>query len=234
MWNDLIQAVRQQQDCLDMLSAAWMTEYSAAGGRIFCGRGCRGCCSLVVNTTSAEAVRIASVLTEQQAEAVRLHVDRLRQTMTVGMKLKEYLGMHRREIGFCPLLGADGACSSYAVRPLSCRSLLSTKESRWCSEDFSLLPAAEKQDFLESLERSAVAFPTHYVASTQEMAREMEERANRLMIEHFGFALYGNMTVLVHLAREHDLTDACSAGKKAVSSLISSLGLDHHFLMNIE
>lgn len=231
MWHDLIQEVRQQQDCLDMLTAAWKTEYRASGGRIFCGKGCRGCCNLTVNTTCAEAVLIAAGLTDHQGEAVRLHVEKIRPRMRAGMKLKDYLRMHRQEIGFCPLLAEDGACSTYLMRPLSCRSLLSTMESRWCSEDFSTLPTPEKQDFLGSLDRSAVAFPTHYAASIQEMAREMEESSKRSMLQIFGFSLYGNMTVLVHLAREHRLAEACLAGRNEVTSLISSVGLDHPLLL---
>lgn len=231
MWNELIDEVRGQQSCLDMLSAAWCAEYGTAGGRIFCGKGCHGCCTLAVNTTCAEAVIIAARLTDQQSEAVRLHVDCMRNHVYPGMELKEYLRMHRREIGSCPFLNKDGTCSIYAIRPLSCRSLLSTMDSHWCSEDFTSLSASVKQEFVESLDRQVVAFPTHYAASPQEMAQEMEARANRLMMEKFGFSLYGSLPVLVHLAREHGLAEACRKGKDDVVALITKTKLDNPLLL---
>lgn len=234
MWQTLIGDIRQQQAFLDMLSSSWTADYTASGGRIFCGRGCRGCCSLVVNTTLTEAVAVAGTLTQRQGEAVRSHVARLKGEMGGVGGMKEYLRMHRREMGFCPFLEEDGACGVYGVRPLSCRALLSTRESRWCEVDFAALTSLEKENFVASLDRSAVAFPMHYVASMQEAGQEMEVVASRRMAGAFGFSLYGSLPVLVHLVLDHRLAEACAEGYDAAASVISGAGVDHPFLLHME
>ncbi len=234
MWTELIDEVRQQQAAMDMLSAAWISDYTAGGGRIHCGRGCRGCCSLAVSTTMTEAVAIAGALSEAQAEAVWQQVERLRKKIGPVQDIKGYLRMHRQEIGFCSLLAEDGACGIYSLRPLSCRALLSTKESRWCGVDFSQVSAEEKRAFVESLDRSVVSFPLHYVASTQEMGQEMESRASRRMADCCGFSLYGSLPVLVHLVLEYGLDRACADGHGAAVKCIEWSGLNNPFLLHLE
>ena len=234
MWQELIDGVRQQQAFLDMLTMSWTAEYASEGGQIFCGRGCSGCCNLAVDTTFTEAVAIAGTLSEQEAGAVRRHVARLRERTAGITGLKAYLQLHRREIGFCPLLEEGGACGVYRFRPLSCRALLSTKESRWCATDFSQLAAHEKEAFVASLDRSVVAYPMHYVESTRQAGQEMENLAGRRMIERCGFSIYGNLPVLVSLARDHGLADACAAGYDAAARIIAQAGLDNPLLLNME
>lgn len=234
MWRELTEEIRQQQAFLDMLAMGWTADYAASGGRIFCGRGCRECCNLVVNTTFAEAVAIAATLSEEQAKAVHVHVAKLRERIGGVVDMRGYLRMHRQDIGLCPLLDAEGACGVYAVRPLSCRALLSTMESRWCGADFVALPPDEKQAFVERLDRSVVAFPMHYVASTQEAAQEMEALAGRRMAARFGFSLYGSLPVLVHLALDHGLAEACAEGYDTATRILARAGLDHHFLAYVE
>jgi len=233
VWHELIKEMQQQQAFIDLLARGWATEYAAAGGRIHCARGCRGCCSLAVNCTFTEAVAIAGALTGEQAERVRDHVARLRAGIDGVTELKEYLLRHRRLVGFCPFLAEDGACGIYSLRPLACRALLSTKESRWCSADFSGLSAGEKGAFLASLDRSVVAFPMHYVAAMQEAGEELEAAASRRMAERCGFSLYGSMPVLVHLAEDHGLAAACPAGYDAVARLLEATSLNHPLLLHV-
>ena len=218
----------------DTITRAWIHDYTEAGGRIHCGRGCRGCCSLVVNTTFPEARFLAGILTEPESIRVAEHVDRLRAHLPQCADLKSFLRLHRRVIGLCPLLNGDGSCGVYARRPFACRSLLATRESRWCSVDFGELSVAEKTAFVDSLDRSVVAFPMHYAAMPQELGQEMEGRFVREMAERFGFSLYGNLPVLLHLEREHGLSEAVAQGIEATSRLLARTGLDHPFLVTLD
>ncbi|BCS53406.1 YkgJ family cysteine cluster protein [Geobacter sp. SVR] len=234
MWDGLIEEIRNQQACLDQLIAAWKSDYTAAGGTIHCGRGCRECCNLAVNATLTEAVAIAGALTEVQAEALQRYVGHLLEAVGRVGDIKGYLRMHRQELGYCPLLDDEGACGIYGVRPLSCRALLSTMPSRWCTVDFSALSAGEKQNFMEGLDRGAVAFPSHYAAFSRDTGQELEARAGRLMSEKFGFSIYGSMPVLVDLVRRHGLAETCGHGYDATIALLSATGADHPFLLQVE
>lgn len=228
--NELIHDISQRQDCLDQLCAAWITEYRQRGGAIHCGKGCSGCCSLVVNCTFPEAVLIASALSSSQAEQVQSRIAVLQSIATQATSLKEWLTTYRQQAGPCPFLDQTGACGIYPVRPLSCRSLLATQAPHWCSTDFSALSSPEKQQFMESLDRSAVAFPTHYAATPQEIGRELEEATLRQMETVYGFALLGSLPWLVWLELEHAVSNRLSAGRQATHDYLESQGLLNHFL----
>jgi Fe-S-cluster containining protein len=231
-WRNLLDELNVKRECLDMMSAAWVADYRAHGGSIFCGRGCRDCCSLAVNCTLTEAVALASSLSDTQAEAVAAYALRLGKLTAPMTDLKEYLRMQRRDMGWCPLLETDGACGAYAARPLSCRALLSTKESYFCGVDFTDLTSGQKQAYVESLDRSATDFPLHYVASTRETGSEMEARALALMRTQFGFSLYGNMPVLVYLVREKGLAEMALIGRNEMEAVAATAGLNHPFLID--
>lgn len=231
-WHNLLEELDVKRECLDMMSAAWVADYRSHGGSIFCGRGCRECCSLTVNCTLTEAVALASTLSDVQADSVAAYAVRLGELTAPMTDLKEYLRMQRRDMGWCPLLDVDGACGAYAARPLSCRALLSTKESYFCGVDFADLTGEQKQEYALSLDRSVTDFPLHYVASTRETGGEMEARALALMRTQFGFSLYGNMPVLVYLAREKGLAEAAVLGRDAAEAVAVKAALAHPFLMD--
>lgn len=231
VWRPLLEELAQERRTLDLMAAAWAGEYRGAGGRLFCEAGCRSCCSLAVNCTLTEAVDLAATLTAVQATAVAGYVGRLRELTAPLTDLKSYLRMQRSAMGWCPLLGDDGCCTVYPLRPLSCRALLSTKESSWCGTDFGTLSSGEKEAFVVSLDRSVVAFPLHYAAFTRDSGRELEERLLARLRERFGVALYGNLPVLLHLVLAWQVQDVLSAGPAAVEELLGRVGLDHHFLV---
>lgn len=209
-WTELLEELEIQRQCLDMMNTAWIGEYSSRGGVIHCARGCHSCCSLAVNCTLTEAVALAAVLDQAQLAAVSAYAVRLQGLMGAVTDMKGYLRMQRRDMGMCPVLADDGSCGVYGLRPLSCRSLLSTKESYWCGVDFATLPADEKERYGASLDRSVTAFPLHYVASAQDTARMFESRQMAHMQELFGFSCYGCMPVLVSLVHTHALAEAGS------------------------
>ena len=230
-WKPLLEELNTQQECLDMMSAAWTADYRSHGGTVFCGRGCRECCSLTVNCTLTEAVALAQSMNDTQAQAVKEYADLLGKLVTPEMNLKEYLRMQRREMWWCPLLDDDDACSVYASRPLSCRALLSTKESFFCGVDFAELISEEKQAYAQSLDNTVTEYPLHYVAFTRETGREFETRALALMRKNFGFSVYGTMPVLVHFVLSWGFTETVFIGRDAGEAVATQAGLIHPFLV---
>ncbi len=86
-----------------------------------CKAGCGWCCHQQVGVAAPEAVRIMAhirTLPEDEGAAMAGRVRATAQA-TAGMDT------HRRAASKlpCPFLGADGACTIYAVRPLRCRGL---------------------------------------------------------------------------------------------------------------
>ncbi len=230
MWNRLKSETSVQYEIIDRKIEAWVAGYRLLKGTIFCAKGCYNCCSLVVNCTFTEALCATEDLTAQQASKVRSHALRLKALLLEASDFTSFLKMHRVRLGFCPLLSDEGSCGAYGKRPLTCRSLLATKESSWCSADFGKMPREEKQSFMESLDRTLVAFPTHYVGATQEFGQEMESGLAQQMSEQFGFSLYGNFPVLMYLEIEHNLSQTIQKGHDATLSLLNREGFAHPFL----
>ena len=231
--DQLLDLVQQQQAFLEMFVRSWTDDYRSSGGAIFCGKGCRNCCSLAVHTGFIEALAVARQLNGEQEKAVEAYAIKLRGLLQGVRELPEYLRLHRQQMGFCPLLNAAGACSVYPVRPLSCRSLISTLESRWCGIDFAQVTPAEREAFVAGLDRKVVAFPSHYVAVLQESGKELEDAGAERTGTILGFALYGNLGVLVHLIRSHRLAEACFQGPAAAADAIAGAGFDHPLLVTI-
>ncbi len=234
MWKGLTREVRKEHAIFDQEVRKWIDDYAISGGRIFCNNGCQECCNLAVNCTFTEALCVAETLPEAKVVRVSEHAALLRKHIPEATDLRSYLRLHRQKIGFCPFLDDKGSCSVYNERPFSCRSLLATKESRWCGADFSLLSSTEKRDFVESLDPSVVSFPMHYVAPAQEWGQEFEGRAARLMAERIGFSLYGNLPFLVFLERELHLSGAMLEGYEATALLLEQTGLLLPFLLTFD
>lgn len=229
----ILTAVENGQRFMDLLCTSAIAEHCSRGGTIFCAQGCSDCCSLAVNCTAAEALRVAETLTDQQRQALSVYIDKLIAKIRTIEELKGYLRMHRKELAGCPFLD-HGSCGVYPGRPLSCRALLATRERRWCAVDFSEISTAEKMAFIESLDRSAVAFPMHYLAATQDAGQKLEAQASLQMLHEFGFSLSGNLPVLAHLFIAYDLGNSLDQGADAVLAVASSAGLDSPFLLQIE
>lgn len=230
-FNDEVRALHAQ---FDRSSGAWLARFRAQGGRLHCGRGCAGCCTLTVNATLAEAAVVAEGLSDHQATALRAHIPRLLAVAGSAADLKSYLRRQRREVGPCPFLAADGACGIYAHRPLACRSLYATRPADYCATDFAALHPLEREAFLSSLDRDVVAFPTHYAAVPQELGRELEGELCWRMREVLGFAITGSFVFLVWLLRERDLLTSIGQGGAALRGFLTREGLDAPWLLSIE
>ncbi|SJZ50581.1 Putative zinc-or iron-chelating domain-containing protein [Trichlorobacter thiogenes] len=229
--KELLDSVQERQDCFDHLITAWSSEYRQRGGSIHCGKGCSGCCSLVVNCTFPEALLVAAALDKEQHERLKAQIAGIKHAADSSASLKEWLHAYRFKAGPCPFLDQTGACGVYASRPLSCRSLLATKEPAWCVTDFASLDSNEKQAFMESLDRSAVAFPTHYAATPQEIGQELEEATLKQMETVYVFSLLGSLPWLVWLELEHQLSRRLADGPDAVQEYLTAEGLANPFLI---
>lgn len=229
--SDLFEELQQRQLFLDQFCSAWSSEYRQRGGTVYCGKGCSGCCTLVVNCTLFEALPIAAACSASQQQQLQELAPRLKSTADSCGSLKEWLSAYRSQLGPCPFLAPDGSCSVYHVRPLSCRSLLATCSPDWCTTDFSSLSSEEKQSFMAGLDRSAVAFPTHYAATTQEIGRELEEATLRQMESIYGFSLVGCLPWLVWLEQEHRISKLLAAGEETVRHYLEQNDLTNRFLI---
>ncbi|MBJ6752487.1 YkgJ family cysteine cluster protein [Geomonas anaerohicana] len=231
--TQLLDQAKQQQMFLEMFVRSWVDDYRSGGGSVFCGKGCRNCCSLAVHTGFAEALAVAGQLTEEKERAVGQYAMKLRELVRGVEDLAQYLRRHRDTMGFCPLLNEDGACSVYPVRPLTCRSLISTRDSAWCGADFTKVAPQEREAFIAGLDRKVVSFPSHYVAVLQESGKELEQAGGQQMRALLGFSLYGNLGVLVHLCRAHDLAGAALQGRGEAERVIAEAGFDHPLLVTV-
>lgn len=234
MPSSLDPLVRNCQQQLDAATTRHCADYAARGGRIFCGPGCSNCCSLVVNATLPEALAVAATLSPSQSAALKAHVERLLAGWDDQRDLKGYLRWHRQSVGLCPLLNEGGECGVYPLRPLACRALLATRPADWCAVDFGTLPSLEKELFMASLDRTAVAFPTHYFAASQELGEELEQRLTSAQQQNWGFSLSGNLSALIYLALEFGLGEVVGQGGAAVAGLLQHSGLDRPMLVQFQ
>jgi Fe-S-cluster containining protein len=234
MWRELTDEVRTLEGSLDAEIAVEAGSYTAAGGRIHCVKGCSGCCTLVVNCSFTEALRVAAALPPEAGPALRGFAERLAEIAEEARDLKGYLGLYRQRMGGCPFLDGEGSCSVYTERPISCRALLSTREPHWCSADFSKLSAEEKRTFVESLDRSAVSFPLHYLRSPQNLGRELETQAAERLLATCGVSLYGSLPYLVHLELEVGLSAILRQGGLLAVNYLEQQGLLLPFAVSVE
>ena len=215
-----------QQDCL------------AAGQKqvgIYCKKGCSSCCTLTVNCSFSEALAIAKNLPPAYRQTLNEKIPLLQQISRQANDLRHFLRQFRDQLGGCPFLSGDsGSCTIYALRPLSCRALISTRNSSWCAVDFAGLHPLEKEAFLSSLDPEIVAFPTHYLAAPQELGLELESFALVAMRDTFGVALSGNLLYLVWLELTHQISAILPQGFVATGEFIAAAQLDLPFLLQLQ
>ena len=150
-----------------------------------------------MHATYPEAAAVAGRLSRPQVEALAAYVMRLQERLPDFEGLRDYLRRHRSQIGPCPFLDERGFCGIYQVRPLSCRALLSTRPAEWCSVDFSELDHWDKISYESGLDKAVVAWPTHYVAATQDYAATLENSLLLSMKERLGWSLSGHFAAMV-------------------------------------
>lgn len=216
----------------DNFTDQWLADYQSANKNIYCQSGCSACCRLAVHATFPEANAIAAQLSAQQAETLNAYILRLKERLSDLHDLKVYLRQHRQSIGPCPFLDRAGDCSIYALRPLACRALLSTKPADWCAVDFSALDEWDKQVFANSLDRQVVAWPTHYVLATQDFARRLEQRILEQMQNEYGWRLSGNLSVMTWLEKSYQFSKR-NLTLQQVETILSEHRFDNPLLLSL-
>lgn len=216
--------------CRDRLDQRIPGMITAFPGRIFCAAGCSACCTLAVETTLPEAVAIGRALAPVTRGALADYVAVLRDLAARAEDWKSFL-RRKRSAGPCPLLDGEGRCTVYPLRPLACRALLATRNSAWCAVDFAELPALDRDLYRQSLDPKQVAWPTHYLAASQDLARDLEEELQAATARRLGFAPAGQLAVLAWLAAEHDLATVAGQGRDALDDLLTRTGCDRKYLV---
>jgi Fe-S-cluster containining protein len=222
-----------QHDQFDKFINKWLANYRASGKTIYCRENCSGCCHLAVHATYPEAVAALEGLTEHQSKKLAGYIERLKTALPELTDLKSYLKKHRQALGPCPFLDAQGSCSIYSLRPLSCRALLSTRPAAWCTVDFSELESWDKQAYESGLDHQVVAWPTHYIAAAQILARELEETLLATMQRDKGWSLSGNFAVMVWLENNKRLSRLKVATAQQVRDILTASELDNHLLLQL-
>lgn len=186
---------------------------------------------MAVHATFPEAIAVASKLTEQQSTKLSHYVDQIKKSQQSWTGLKSYLKDHRQQLGPCPFLNSEGSCTIYTLRPLSCRALLSTRPAAWCTVDFSELDDWDKRAYESSLDCQVVAWPTHYVAATQDFGQKLEKTLLESMLKEKGWALAGNFAVMVWLEQTCHLSQYGSTDE--LHDTLSANNLDNRLLLNL-
>jgi Fe-S-cluster containining protein len=109
---------------VDALVAHWMTHDDSGDARPACARGCSHCCHQRVEVTAPEVFLLARALRAQPDAGRDARIAETAASLE-GLDGRAY---HLRQVP-CALLGADGACTVYASRPIACRRQHSTDAS---------------------------------------------------------------------------------------------------------
>lgn len=188
---------------------------------------------MAVHATFAEAAALAHHLTDEQEHRLNDYVERLQRTLSQSSSMQQYLRLHRASIGPCPFLNGQSNCEIYPRRPLSCRALLSTRPAAWCSVDLNTLDAWDKEAYEKGLDPQIVAWPTHYVAATQDFGRTLEKGLTQSMENERGWSLSGNFPAMVWLVRHNQLDRHSFSSRPELETLIAASGLNHELIFSI-
>jgi len=234
-WEDLHEGLEAGRRKLDSQTGDFHSLASEHRSRIYCEKGCCNCCTLTVDCSFPEALVISRSLNPAQQQEVVGKLPKLGEISRQAKTLKEFLSRFREQLGGCPFLNhEDGCCGIYPLRPFSCRALLSTRNSNWCAIDFAGLHPLEKEAFLSSLDPELVAFPTHYLAASQNLGLELESQALDAMRQDFGVALSGNLIYLVWLEQEHRLSEVIEQGAVTTRNYLEKNRLNLPYLLHLQ
>lgn len=229
----LAELARERQAELDVAIRAWR-QGTGADVRLWCGPGCGNCCTLTVNCTLAEALTIASVLTEPLRKRLVDTAERIIAHARQCSDARAFLSGYRQAVGPCPFLDDGANCAIYEHRPLACRALLSTRPPDWCGVNLAELPIYERDAFLASLDRAVVAWPTHYAVVPQELAADIERGLIFAMIRFAGFGVTGNLPLLVWLTGQDGCEGALSVGPALFRQFLARHHADRPFLVQFD
>lgn len=183
----------------------WIASYERG---VSCHKGCSTCCNVSVGLYLPEALVLADSLTEEQYSRVFEHAQRV---LAYANDTPDYLeGFRYSEIGWCPILDTEsGVCTIYSYRPANCRHVYSNMSPAYCvtgiEKQFEQHPE-QYTEFLQQLDPVVNEEGLPYIESLQDIFYgKYEFYLTVLAAKYCNFNLYGEMSWLITLAREHDL-----------------------------
>lgn len=226
----LLSGVKDAYSRYERRASAFIADFTAAGGEVHCGAGCFGCCNMPIRLSLAEAALIASVLDEAEARRVAKHARKVIQNARLASDEDEYVERHRLEVGYCPLLGPDGACSRYDVRPTRCRDTYSAMSAVYCEAGtWEAMSPTERRNYRVAVRRTpGTDGETHFIAPLEQLSEPVWDACAQLMRRHWQLEAWGDFWVLVTLARSADFMAAVERGRKGEALRVArQLGLEH-------
>jgi Fe-S-cluster containining protein len=106
---------------VDAFLVHWLASDRSGDAKPACARGCSSCCHQRVELTAPEVFLLARALRSRPDAARDARIAETAAAVA-GLDGRAY---HRQQPP-CALLGADGACTAYDVRPIACRRHHST------------------------------------------------------------------------------------------------------------
>lgn len=208
----------------------FMAQFTQAGGEVYCGAGCFGCCNMPIRLSLAEAALIASVLDDVEAARVEKHARKVVHNANTARSEDEYVERHRLKVGYCPLLGADGACTRYEVRPTRCRDTYSAMPAVYCEAGtWEAMTSAERRAYRAQVRRTpGTDGETHFIEPLEQLSESVWDDCARTMRQHWRLEAWGDFWVLVTLARSAEFMAAVQQGRKGAALKVArQLGLEH-------
>lgn len=230
----LLDESEELQTLLEQQTDEWIQAYRSRGGTIHCRAGCSNCCHLAVHCSFPEAVRIARHLPEAFVALLDRYVAEAVKVAGGADSMKGYLAAVRDRLPCCPFLNEDGCCSIYSDRPLSCRSLLSTADPRYCAADLSKLTPGEMDELNAELDEEVSRCPTPHVEISQQLAQQLESMLLVKMSGMAGLSLSGSLPYLVWMERRYNLADILTGSRQETLQFLEENGLNRRFLLDVQ
>tara|TARA_B100001750_G_scaffold224992_1_gene216534 strand:- start:1076 stop:1852 length:777 start_codon:yes stop_codon:yes gene_type:complete len=128
--------VVSEAEQLDPIAAKIQAQARRVLGNVGCDHGCSDCCYQQVFVTAPELFRIYDLVRSLPEEAQTRIAARAKEAEDA---LRHKRGKARVDTRVaCPLLADDGRCSAYEARPMPCKALWVSEDTReQCGADFS-------------------------------------------------------------------------------------------------
>jgi len=137
--NDVLNKTRRVLRDFDERVKAFRQDEARKGRPVVatCTKGCFACCREPLHTSRREAELIFASIPEPEKEAVRQRVSKwLDIVVPTGLAAEDLPSVHlwRPLMAWCPML-KDGLCTTYANRPIGCRSHMAAGPRVNCEDD---------------------------------------------------------------------------------------------------
>ena len=219
-------------------SHAWIENYQAKGGKVYCGAGCFRCCDMPIRVSLAEALIVAQALSEGERHKVADHAHKVQANARSAPDDESYVQRHRREISFCPLLDRQtGSCTQYEARPTRCRDTFSAFPAEFCAEGtWEAMSRREREQYRRDVARTAgTDGELHFIAPLEHLSEPIWAAASKAMRAGWRLEAWGDFWTLTTLAADQKFMTHIAAGDgKKAWQRAKVLGLAHPMTLEIE